>query len=80
MPNYMTLATCNLNQWALDWEPNVARIILSIKIAKAKGGDTNVLPQYTTHRTDSYIATLRVGPELEITGYGCYDHFLCVFS
>ena len=21
-------------------------------------------------------ATLRVGPELEITGYGCYDHFL----
>jgi hypothetical protein len=80
MPNYMTLATCNLNQWALDWEPNVERIILSIKIAKSKGGNTNTLPQYTTHRTDSNIATLRVGPELEITGYGCYDHFLCVFS
>lgn len=58
MPNYMTLATCNLNQWALDWEGNAERIISSIQIAKAKG------------------ATLRVGPELEITGYGCYDHFL----
>ena len=52
MPNYMTLATCNLNQWALDWEGNVDRIIKSIKIAKSKG------------------ATLRVGPELEISGYG----------
>ena len=54
----MTLATCNLNQWALDWEGNVARIIASIREAKAQR------------------ATLRVGPELEITGYGCYDHFL----
>lgn len=52
MPNYMTLATCNLNQWALDWEGNLERIIKSIQIAKSKG------------------ATLRVGPELEISGYG----------
>ena len=58
MPNYMTLATCNLNQWALDWEGNLDRIISSIRLAKDKK------------------ATLRVGPELEITGYGCYDHFL----
>lgn len=58
MPNYMTLATCNLNQWALDWEGNVERIISSIQEAKVRQ------------------ATLRVGPELEITGYGCYDHFL----
>ena len=58
MPNYMTLATCNLNQWALDWEGNTSRIISSIKESKARR------------------ATLRVGPELEITGYGCYDHFL----
>lgn len=21
-------------------------------------------------------ATVRIGPELEVTGYGCYDHFL----
>lgn len=53
-----TLATCQLNQWALDFEGNLERILLSIQKAKdAK-------------------ATLRVGPELEITGYGCLDHFL----
>lgn len=47
-----------MNQWALDFEGNTARIIESIRRAKEAG------------------ATLRVGPELEITGYGCLDHFL----
>ena len=32
-----TLATCNLNQWALDFEGNLARIIESIQIGKEKG-------------------------------------------
>ncbi len=54
----VTLATCNLNQWSLDFEGNTARIIDSIKIAKARG------------------ARYRLGPELEITGYSCEDHFL----
>ncbi|KAH7093294.1 hypothetical protein FB567DRAFT_461936 [Paraphoma chrysanthemicola] len=54
----ITLATCSLNQWALDWEPNCERIKQSIRIAKERG------------------ASLRTGPELEITGYGCLDHFL----
>lgn len=58
MVHYITLATCNLNQWALDWEGNRDRIVESIKIAKQRG------------------ARLRVGPELEISGYGCLDHFL----
>lgn len=58
MGHLVTLATCSLNQWALDFEGNAARIIESIRRAKAAG------------------ATLRVGPELEITGYGCLDHFL----
>jgi len=58
MGHLVTLATCSLNQWALDWEGNKRRIIQSIKQAKARG------------------ATLRVGPELEITGYDCLDHFL----
>ncbi|ORX95960.1 carbon-nitrogen hydrolase, partial [Clohesyomyces aquaticus] len=58
MGRLMTVATCSLNQWALDWEGNLARIKQSIKEAKARG------------------ATLRVGPELEICGYGCLDHFL----
>ncbi|MCP5097787.1 MAG: NAD(+) synthase [Chloroflexi bacterium] len=53
-----TLATCNLNQWALDFEGNLARIKTSIRIAKEKG------------------ARFRLGPELEIPGYGCQDAFL----
>ncbi len=52
------LATCNLNQWSLDFEGNTARIIESIEIAKARG------------------ARYRLGPELEVTGYSCEDHFL----
>ncbi|MCI0396675.1 MAG: NAD(+) synthase [Chloroflexi bacterium] len=53
-----TLATCNLNQWALDFEGNLQRITQSIQIAKAAG------------------AKYRLGPELEISGYGCEDAFL----
>ncbi|RGB23910.1 glutamine-dependent NAD synthetase with GAT domain-containing protein [Rhizophagus diaphanus] len=58
MGHLITVATCSLNQWALDFEGNLERILESIRIAKEQG------------------ATLRVGPELEITGYGCLDHFL----
>ena len=54
----VTLATCNLNQWALDFQGNLERILASIKDAKNKG------------------ARYRLGPELEITGYGCEDAFL----
>ncbi len=53
-----TLATCNLTQWALDFEGNLGRIVESIRIAKESG------------------ARYRLGPELEIPGYGCEDHFL----
>ncbi|EIM86628.1 glutamine-dependent NAD synthetase with GAT domain-containing protein [Stereum hirsutum FP-91666 SS1] len=58
MGHQITLATCSLNQWALDFQGNLERILASIAIAKQRG------------------ATLRVGPELEIPGYGCLDHFL----
>jgi len=51
------LATCNLNQWAMDFEGNLARVVASIVEAKAKG------------------AKYRLGPELELPGYGCEDHF-----
>ena len=54
----VTLATCNLNQWALDFEGNLERISESIRQAKAQG------------------ASYRLGPELEIPGYGCEDAFL----
>eukprot|EP01018_Ginkgo_biloba_P034784 Gb_34685 [translate_table: standard] len=54
----LKVATCNLNQWAMDFETNLQHVKKSILKAKDAG------------------AVLRVGPELEITGYGCEDHFL----
>ncbi|MCJ1402314.1 glutamine-dependent NAD(+) synthetase [Xylographa trunciseda] len=49
MGHLTTLATCNLNQWALDFDGNQKRIVESVRQARAAG------------------ASLRVGPELEIT-------------
>ncbi|KAJ3189551.1 glutamine-dependent NAD(+) synthetase [Irineochytrium annulatum] len=54
----ITVATCSLNQWAMDFEGNKARILESVARAKEMG------------------AVYRLGPELEICGYGCNDHFL----
>eukprot|EP00762_Andalucia_godoyi_P005025 ANDGO_01440.mRNA.1 Glutamine-dependent NAD(+) synthetase len=54
----ITVATCNLNQWALDFEGNLTRTLDSIREAKRRG------------------ASYRIGPELELSGYGCEDHFL----
>jgi NAD+ synthase (glutamine-hydrolysing) len=54
----ITLATCALNQWALDFTGNLERTRKSFEIAKQKG------------------AVYRLGPELELCGYGANDHFL----
>ncbi|GAY39350.1 hypothetical protein CUMW_043670 [Citrus unshiu] len=54
----LKVATCNLNNWALDFDCNLKNIKESIGRAKEAG------------------AVIRLGPELEITGYGCEDHFL----
>lgn len=54
----LKVATCNLNQWAMDFDCNLKHIKDSITRAKEVG------------------AVIRLGPELEITGYGCEDHFL----
>lgn len=54
----LKVATCNLNQWAMDFDNNMKNIKESIARAKEEG------------------ARVRIGPELEITGYGCEDHFL----
>lgn len=54
----LKVATCSLNQWAMDFDCNTKNIKKSISMAKEAG------------------ATIRLGPELEITGYGCEDHFL----
>nr|XP_023850809.1 glutamine-dependent NAD(+) synthetase [Salvelinus alpinus] len=57
MGRKVILATCSLNQWALDFDGNLERILRSIATAKSQG------------------AKYRLGPELEICGYGCADHF-----
>ncbi|RZC76838.1 hypothetical protein C5167_001008 [Papaver somniferum] len=54
----LKVATCNLNQWAMDFDCNLRNIKESIAKSKEAG------------------AVIRLGPELEITGYGCEDHFL----
>ncbi|KAI3900682.1 hypothetical protein MKW92_023046 [Papaver armeniacum] len=54
----LKVATCNLNQWAMDFDCNLKNIKESINKSKEAG------------------AVIRLGPELEITGYGCEDHFL----
>mmetsp|Transcript_18237 Transcript_18237/g.45194 ORF Transcript_18237/g.45194 Transcript_18237/m.45194 type:complete len:726 (+) Transcript_18237:85-2262(+) len=53
----VTVATCTLNQWALDFDGNVERSLKSCQMAKEAG------------------ASFRLGPELELSGYGCEDHF-----
>lgn len=37
-----TLATCSLNQWAMDFEGNLKRILDSIKAAKEAGATYRV--------------------------------------
>ncbi|CAJ1937208.1 unnamed protein product [Sphenostylis stenocarpa] len=54
----LKVATCSLNQWAMDFDCNSKQIKESIAKAKEAG------------------AAVRLGPELEIPGYGCEDHFL----
>ena len=54
----VTVAACNLDQWALDFDGNLDRVLRSIRQAKVMG------------------ARYRLGPELELCGYGCEDHFL----
>jgi predicted amidohydrolase len=56
--NRCIVATCNLNNWALDFDGNLERVASSIREAKDKG------------------ARFRLGPELELSGYSCEDHFL----
>ncbi len=50
----VTLSTCNLNQWALDFEGNTNRIVASIHEAKKQGAKLRVGPELVRarwHRT-----------------------------
>ncbi len=79
-----TLATCNLNQWAMDFGGNLERIKASIVQARDKGARYRVsAPPCVPHAGSSrqYMhngehCAEQVGPELEVPGYGCEDHFL----
>jgi NAD+ synthase (glutamine-hydrolysing) len=45
MGRLLTVATCSLNQWALDYEGNTQRIIQSITEAKAAGATLRTGPE-----------------------------------
>ena len=77
MPNYITLATCQLNQFALDFEGNLERIITSIKEAKARKATLRLGPELVgTIMPPNNPLLIRLQ---EITGYGCYDHLYALF-
>jgi NAD+ synthase (glutamine-hydrolysing) len=111
-----TLAACNLDQWAMDYAGNVARVKASVDRARAMGATYRVrthamtgprarigLARGVVRREKKTRASARsaaaaaaalaplsptpsllfatpkqqqLGPELEIPGYGCEDHFL----
>lgn len=68
------LATCNLNQWALDFEGNLNRIKASIDKARRQRASYRVGMRRRSGMCMQRDA--QVGPELEIPGYGCEDHFM----
>ena len=41
MQRKVTLATCSLAQWSMDFEGNLRRILESIRLAKEQGGKVN---------------------------------------
>ena len=45
MGHLITVATCSLNQWVLDFEGNLERILESIRIAKEYGAKLRVGPE-----------------------------------
>ena len=45
MGHLVNVATCSLNQWALDWQGNLDRIIESIRLAKKQGARLRVGPE-----------------------------------
>ena len=74
MSRFITVATCNLNQWALDWVSQSVSFWRYV-LTKGQEGNTNRIIE-SIHKAKDAGARLRVGPELEIPGYGCLDHFL----
>ena len=45
MVRRITIATCTLNQWAMDFDGNVRRILESIKQARLQGANYRTGPE-----------------------------------
>lgn len=80
----MIVASCSLNQWALDWEGNLARIKASIQEAKARGASLRVGSELEVSDEQRLVYHTQVSEQTsefstdkyQICGYGCLDHFL----
>ncbi|XP_035119572.3 glutamine-dependent NAD(+) synthetase isoform X6 [Callithrix jacchus] len=55
MGRKVTVATCALNQWALDFEGNLQRILKSIEIAKNRGARYRLGPELEIWHTEEYF-------------------------
>ncbi|XP_045871080.1 glutamine-dependent NAD(+) synthetase isoform X3 [Meles meles] len=80
MGRKVTVATCALNQWALDFEGNLQRILKKQSLERGgpwpersvcSGGLSPAGIEIAKRKGARY----RLGPELEICGYGCWDHY-----
>jgi predicted amidohydrolase len=73
MGRSMVVATCSLNQWALDWEGNLARVKQSILIAKSRGARLRVGPELEVSEP-SHLLSLHSLSRFQLNG--CYGaHF-----
>ena len=53
---YTSVATCNLNQWALDFKGNLARTLVSIQSAKVNALGVCERLQSLPHRVATLLA------------------------
>ncbi|KAI0228172.1 glutamine-dependent NAD(+) synthetase [Massospora cicadina] len=56
MGHQIAVATCSLNQWALDFDANLNRIIASIKLAKGRGAGLRIGPELEITYVISFVA------------------------
>ncbi|VDN28936.1 unnamed protein product, partial [Gongylonema pulchrum] len=65
-------AVCTLNQWSLDFTGNLKRILKSTAYSLADDRNLGITGIAIAYKRG---ARIRVGAELEISGYMCQDHF-----
>ena len=68
-----TLATCSLNQWVMSSTSFSEGSRITVRQAlDFEGNSERIIESIRVAKSKG--ATLRVGPELEITGYGCLEY------